>query len=74
MSLANMDAKTLRSKSVSALEKELEEIKGRLNELRFQLSSNQLKNVSEFRKLKQQRARILTIFNEKSQEETSKTE
>lgn len=69
-----MDAKTLRSKSVSALEKELEEIKGRLNELRFQLSSNQLKNVSEFRKLKQQRARILTIFNEKSQEETSKTE
>lgn len=69
-----MDAKTLRSKSVSALEKELGEIKERLNELRFQLSSNQLKNVSEFRKLKQQRARILTILNEKSQEETSKTE
>ncbi|MDG1949902.1 MAG: 50S ribosomal protein L29 [bacterium] len=69
-----MDVKTLRSKSANALQKELGEIAERLTELQFKLSSNQLKNVREVRKLKQQRARILTILNEKSQEESSKTE
>jgi ribosomal protein L29 len=69
-----MDVKTLRSKSASALKKELGEIAERLTELQFKLSSNQLKNVREVRKLKQQRARILTVLNEKSKEETSKTE
>jgi large subunit ribosomal protein L29 len=69
-----MDVKTLRSKSANALKKELGEIAERLTELQFKLSSNQLKNVREVRKLKQQRARILTVLNEKSKEETSKTE
>jgi len=57
-----MDVTTLRSKSDSALSKELEETQSRLKELRFKLSSNQLKNVREIRELRRTVSRIKTIL------------
>ncbi|NQV90665.1 50S ribosomal protein L29 [Candidatus Uhrbacteria bacterium] len=71
-----MDAKTLRSKSASALTKELGDTFAKLKELRFKLSSNQLKSVREVRVLKRQIARIKTILvqMEGDVESASKTE
>jgi ribosomal protein L29 len=59
-----MDITTLRGKSDSALNKELEDAHARLTELRFKLSSNQVKNVREVRVLKRTIARIKTILKE----------
>lgn len=63
-----MDVTTLRSKSDSALSKELEEVQIRLKELRFKLSSNQLKDVREIRELRRTIARINTILTQRAEE------
>lgn len=60
-----MDVQTLQKKSISALYKELDDTKSRLQELRFKLSSNQLKNVRDVRILKRTIARINTILVQK---------
>ena len=51
--------------------KEVEEAHERLKELRFKLSSNQLKDVREIRELKRGVARIKTILAQLSSEEVS---
>ncbi|KKW33497.1 MAG: hypothetical protein UY76_C0001G0016 [Candidatus Uhrbacteria bacterium GW2011_GWA2_52_8d] len=53
------------------LVKEMEEAHARLKELRFKLSSNQLKDVREIRELKRGVARIKTILAQLSSEEVS---
>ena len=68
-----MDANTLRTKSEGILIKEMEEAQARLKELRFKLSSNQLKDVRELRELKRGIARIKTILAQISKEEAGKT-
>lgn len=69
-----MDVKTLRSKSATVLTKEMDEAYARLKELRFKLSSNQLKNVREVRVLKRGIARIKTLLAQMEVIETTKSE
>jgi ribosomal protein L29 len=58
-----MDTKTLRAKNPEALIKDLEEAQARLKELRFKVSSSQIKNVREIRALKRSIARMKTILS-----------
>ncbi|PJE76629.1 50S ribosomal protein L29 [Candidatus Uhrbacteria bacterium CG10_big_fil_rev_8_21_14_0_10_48_16] len=69
-----MDVKTLRSKSATVLTKEMDEAYARLKELRFKLSSNQLKNVREVRVLKRGIAKIKTLLAQMEVIETTKSE
>ncbi|MBI4435049.1 50S ribosomal protein L29 [Candidatus Uhrbacteria bacterium] len=64
-----MDANTLRTKSREILAQDLKEAQARLKELRFKLSSNQLKDVRELRELKRGIARINTILAQTSKDE-----
>lgn len=57
-----MDAKTLRAKKSEILVKEMGEAQARLKELRFKVSTNQLKDVREMRELKRTIARMKTIL------------
>ncbi|PJA45275.1 50S ribosomal protein L29 [Candidatus Uhrbacteria bacterium CG_4_9_14_3_um_filter_50_9] len=66
-----MDVKTLRSKSIQGLEKELADARNHLKELAFSLSSNQLKNVREVRKTRKTIARIQTLIKEQSTAKTA---
>lgn len=68
-----MDAKDLRSKSDEALKKLLHEAEQRLQELRFELSANQLKDVREVREVRRTIARIKTILTE-AQQSSKETE
>ena len=56
----------LREKSVAELKEALVGVKEKLGELCFRVSTRELKNVREIRKLKQQVARLLTILREKA--------
>lgn len=68
-----MDAKSLRAKSPSVLVAQMGEAQARLKELRFKLSSNQLKDVREVRELKRGVARIKTLLAQSSSEEVNKS-
>lgn len=57
-----MDAHVLRTKDTESLLRERQERQTRLKELRFKVSTNQLKDVREIRELKRQIARINTIL------------
>lgn len=57
-----MDIQTLRAMNADALIKEMEEAHVRLKELRFKVSSSQLKDVREIRELKRGIARMKTIL------------
>lgn len=59
-----MDAKILRAKNTEILVKEMGEAKARLKELRFKISTNQLKDVREIRELKRTIACMKTILAE----------
>jgi ribosomal protein L29 len=59
-----MDAATLRSKSRSNLQKELDDARARLKELQFKRSSNQLKDVRSVRETRKLIARLHTILRE----------
>ena len=61
-----MDTKTLRSKTAAALAQELIDAQTRIQELRFKLASNQLKNVREIRALKRLVARIESVLAEQA--------
>lgn len=63
-----MDIKTLRSKSVQGLKKELADATEHLKQLQFSLSSNQLKNVREVRKTRKFIAQIKTLLAQKATE------
>ncbi len=62
-----MDAVELRKQSDESLTKLLKEAQERLQELRFELSANQLKDVREVREVRRTIARIRTILKEKQQ-------
>jgi large subunit ribosomal protein L29 len=55
----------LRKKDKKELERSIQEITKKLSDLRFKFSSGKLKNVKEINNLKKERARILTILQEK---------
>ncbi len=55
----------LKSKSVTELQNMLKEHREKERELRFRISSKQMKNVREIRRLKRETARILTVLNQK---------
>ncbi|MFH1404481.1 MAG: 50S ribosomal protein L29 [Patescibacteria group bacterium] len=61
-----MEVKELKKMQPDALEKMLNEAMGKLQEFKFQSSSNQLKNVREIRKTRQNVSRIKTILNDKN--------
>jgi len=56
----------LRELSMDELEKEVEDLRGELFNLKFQHATHQLENVSRIRHVRRQIARALTILNEKS--------
>ena len=60
----NLTAKELRKKNVDQLEKILKEKHESLRHLRFQVSSNQVKNHRDLRFLKREIARISTLLSE----------
>lgn len=55
----------LRQKSQAELEKNLEDNRERLRQLRFDLAAGKVKNVREIREIKKDIARILTLLKEK---------
>lgn len=60
-----MKIKDLRAKDKKELEGLLLENRGQLRDLRFKVSSKQMKGVRELRKLKKSIAQLLTIIKEK---------
>jgi ribosomal protein L29 len=58
-----MKIKDIRRKSKSELIKDLESLREKLRELRFNLASGKVKNIREIRSVKDDIARILTIIN-----------
>ena len=60
-----MKIKELRQKSKDELQKNLEDGKEKLRQLRFDLASGKIKNVREIRKIKKEIARILTLIEQK---------
>ncbi len=57
-----MKIKELRQKSKNELEKVLRDNREKLRELRFNLATGKIKNVSQIRKIKKEISRILTIL------------
>ncbi|MDP3800351.1 MAG: 50S ribosomal protein L29 [bacterium] len=60
-----LKAKELRQKNIEELTKTLQEERVKLSDLNFKLVGAQLKNVSEFSKIKRNVAVLLTILNER---------
>ena len=60
-----MDIKTLSTQSVEALRRLLAETESELKDLRFQLASNQLKQVRTVRVLRKHVANIQRVLREK---------
>ncbi|MDH4330806.1 MAG: 50S ribosomal protein L29 [Candidatus Moranbacteria bacterium] len=58
-----MKAKDLKDKKIEELKGILVEKKRELGELRIQVASNQLKEHRDYRNLKKEIARILTVIN-----------
>ncbi len=65
-----MDFKELQNKSERELHDLLAEKRDLLRELKFKAKENQLKNVTEIRKVRRTIAQILTLLNNKSTSET----
>jgi large subunit ribosomal protein L29 len=59
-----MKTAELRKKDRKELEKTVLDLRKKLSDLRFNFSSNKLKNVKEISNLKKEVARILTILKE----------
>ncbi len=60
-----MKAEELKDKTIEELEKNLNEEKSKLSQLRFDVKARQTKNYREVRIIKKNIARILTIIKEK---------
>ena len=58
-----MKVEDLKRKSKSELTKDLENLREKLRELRFNLASGKVKNIREIRSVKRDIARILTIID-----------
>ncbi|OGY45548.1 MAG: 50S ribosomal protein L29 [Candidatus Buchananbacteria bacterium RIFCSPHIGHO2_02_FULL_38_8] len=63
-----MKFKELKSKPEAELNKVLNELRDKLRELRFKVTSKQLKNLRDVRETKKTIARILTLLKQKTQE------
>ncbi len=61
-----MELSEIRKKSVSQLQKSLQDLREKLRDIRFRVTSNKLKNVGEVKETKKEIARILTVLNEKN--------
>ena len=61
-----MDIKEIKNKTVSELNHLLKELRGKLDDLNFKVSQNQLKNVREVRVIKKDIARIMMTLKEQS--------
>jgi len=59
-----MKTADLRKKDKKELGKNVQELRKKLSDLRFQFSSGKLKNVKEINNTKKELARILTILQE----------
>ncbi len=59
-----MKTAELRKRDRKELEKQVYDLKKKLNDIRFKFSSNKLKNVKEVKDTKKDVARILTILKE----------
>ena len=59
-----MKAIELRKKDKKELEKSVIDLQKRLNDIRFRLSANQLKNIKEVNNIKKDIARILTVLRQ----------
>jgi len=68
-----MKIKELKDKTQESLEKLLQEKREKLRQLRFELSQDKLKNVSEIKNIKKNIARILTIITLKSKSQKPKS-
>ena len=68
-----MKIKELEDKTQESLEKLLQEKREKLRQLRFELSQDKLKNVSEIKNTKKDIARILTIITLKSKSQKPKS-
>ncbi len=64
-----MELKELKSKKISELERLLAKNREILRDLKFKVSAKQLKNVKEIKKVRKTIARILTLINQKKNEE-----
>ena len=62
-----MKAKEIREMNIEELKKLIEEKRGRVAELRFDISSKQIKGHREHRNLKRLIAKALTILKERSE-------
>ncbi len=60
-----MKAGELKQKSQRELKRELSNQRGRLRQLKFDLSSGKIKNIKEIKETKKTIARILTILKNK---------
>jgi len=69
---AKEELKDLKIKSLAELQKFLNSNREKLRELRFKSSQNQLKNIREIRYLRKKIAKILTLINQKRQEQKAK--
>jgi large subunit ribosomal protein L29 len=63
-----MKNKELREKNVNELRKDLDDKKGDVQKLMFEVSVKQSKNHRDLRNAKRDVARLLTVINEKSKE------
>lgn len=61
-----MELEQLRKKDRKELEKSVQDLKKKLNDLRFKFSANKLKNVKEISNIKKEIARVLTLINGKA--------
>ena len=64
-------AKELKTKSGEELSKMLRDERAKLRDLNFKLAGSQVKNVSEFSKIKKNIARLLTLLHQKEQHQNA---
>lgn len=65
--MKNSEIKELKEKSLPRLQKELQDERKSLSDLRFQLAVGKSKNASKIREVKKKIARLLTFIKEKQQ-------
>jgi large subunit ribosomal protein L29 len=66
-----MKAKQLREQSMEELEKALSDLEEQLFKLRFQKSTGQIENPIKIREVRKDIARVLTVLNERSAQESA---
>ena len=67
-----MTAKEAKKLDIDQLNEKLTELRNKSRELRFSIANNQLKDMSELKKVKKDIARVLTVLNIKRAEAENK--